>query len=38
MNHQMNIDEAIAIAKEYHLELENKLKTLSNDIRTISES
>lgn len=22
MNHQMNIDEAIAIAKEYHLEAE----------------
>lgn len=22
MNHQMNIDEAIAIAKEYHLEIE----------------
>lgn len=28
MNHQMNIDEAIAIAKEYHLEAEvTKQKT-----------
>lgn len=23
MNHQINIDEAIAIAKEYHLEMDN---------------
>lgn len=46
MNHQINIDEAIAIAKEYHLEtalavlficLINKLKK-RYDIRTISKS
>lgn len=34
MNHQMNIDEAIAIAKEYHLEAE-VTKCINQDMSPI---
>lgn len=38
MNHQINIDEAIAIAKEYHLETIDLIKYINQEIGEIGDT
>lgn len=38
MNHQINIDEAIAIAKEYHLEAIELIKYINQEIGEIGDT